>query len=330
MPPAARVTDMHVCPMVTVLVPHVGGPILPPCAMPVLISGLPAARITDMLVCVGPPDIIVQGSFTVLIQGLPAARMFDMTAHGGVIVLGDFKTWIGDSGSGSGGGGGGMAAPAPPAMPAMPAMPNPPALPMPDLPSVPSVPAPPDPEAAFKAATQNIKISGDAAFQEKVTKDLHQIYNTPTGKGLLESIQKSGKTVEIKPTANPGDGNATGYKNAADRFKAADGTPGKGTDSVVYYNPDRTKIGDEDWATRPPAIGLGHELVHAEQASYGKMAPGDTDNDHKPDPSDPSKTAQERVREVEAAGIPPNDTYPYTENKLRDEWNPKQPQRPWY
>lgn len=65
--PAARVTDMHVCPMVTVLVPHVGGPILPPGGITTLIGGLPAARITDMAVCVGPPDVIALGCFTVLI-----------------------------------------------------------------------------------------------------------------------------------------------------------------------------------------------------------------------------------------------------------------------
>jgi uncharacterized Zn-binding protein involved in type VI secretion len=86
--PAARVTDMHVCPMVTVLVPHVGGPILPPGAITVLIGGLPAARLGDMAVCVGPPDVIVLGSFTVLISGQPAARLGDMTAHGGAIVMG--------------------------------------------------------------------------------------------------------------------------------------------------------------------------------------------------------------------------------------------------
>ena len=88
MMPAARVADMHVCPMVTVLVPHVGGPILPPGGIPVLIGGMPAARVTDMCVCVGPPDVIVLGSFTVLIGGLPAARLGDMTAHGGAIVMG--------------------------------------------------------------------------------------------------------------------------------------------------------------------------------------------------------------------------------------------------
>ena len=83
--PAARITDMHVCPMVTVLVPHVGGPILPPGGITVLIGGLPAARVTDMAVCVGPPDVIVLGSFTVLTCGMPQARIGDLTAHGGTI-----------------------------------------------------------------------------------------------------------------------------------------------------------------------------------------------------------------------------------------------------
>ena len=80
-------TDMHICPMVDVLVPHVGGPIMTPCAPTVLICGLPAARMTDMLVCVGPPDtILAPCAPTILIGGLPAARLTDMTAHGGVIV----------------------------------------------------------------------------------------------------------------------------------------------------------------------------------------------------------------------------------------------------
>lgn len=88
MPPAARITDMHVCPMVTGVVPHVGGPILPAGCPTVLIGGLPAARVGDMAVCVGPPDTIAIGSTTVLIGNMPAARMGDMTAHGGTIVLG--------------------------------------------------------------------------------------------------------------------------------------------------------------------------------------------------------------------------------------------------
>src|SRR5207237_10667988 len=88
MPPAARVGDMHICPMVTGVVPHVGGPILPPCCPNVLIGMMPAARVGDMATCVGPPDVIATGSMTVLIGGQPSARIGDMTVHGGVIVLG--------------------------------------------------------------------------------------------------------------------------------------------------------------------------------------------------------------------------------------------------
>ena len=88
MPPAARLGDMHACPMVTGVVPHVGGPVLPPGSPMVLIGGMPAAVVGGMCTCVGPPDSIVKGSATVMIGGLPAARMGDMTAHGGVIVIG--------------------------------------------------------------------------------------------------------------------------------------------------------------------------------------------------------------------------------------------------
>jgi uncharacterized Zn-binding protein involved in type VI secretion len=81
--------------MVTVLVPHVGGPILPPCCVTVLTGSLPQARITDMATCVGPPDVILRGSMTVFVGGLPAARMGDNTVHGGVIVMGMFTVLIG-------------------------------------------------------------------------------------------------------------------------------------------------------------------------------------------------------------------------------------------
>ncbi|WP_162415417.1 PAAR domain-containing protein [Cyclobacterium roseum] len=87
--PAARITDMHVCPMVNPGgVPHVGGPIMPPGEPTVLIGGMPAAKVGDMATCSGPPDTIVAGSSTVFIGGMPAARMGDSTTHGGSIVAG--------------------------------------------------------------------------------------------------------------------------------------------------------------------------------------------------------------------------------------------------
>jgi uncharacterized Zn-binding protein involved in type VI secretion len=86
--PAARLTDLHVCPAFTGPVPHVGGPIVGPGAPIVLIGNLPAARVSDVCTCVGPPDTIVSGSTTVLFMGLPAARMTSSCAHGGVVVGG--------------------------------------------------------------------------------------------------------------------------------------------------------------------------------------------------------------------------------------------------
>lgn len=120
MPPAARISDMHTCPMATPgtpPVPHVGGPITTGFPQ-VLIGNMPAARVGDMAVCVGPPDSIVKGSPTVIIGNMLAARLGDNTAHGGVITVGCPTVMIGDSGSGGsggggGGGGGGGASPAP-------------------------------------------------------------------------------------------------------------------------------------------------------------------------------------------------------------------------
>lgn len=85
---AARVGDMHTCPMVTGTVPHVGGPVMPPGEATVLIGGMPAAKVGDMCTCAGPPDSIIMGSTSVMIGGMPAARMNDSTAHGGMIVAG--------------------------------------------------------------------------------------------------------------------------------------------------------------------------------------------------------------------------------------------------
>jgi uncharacterized Zn-binding protein involved in type VI secretion len=163
MPPAARATDMHVCPMVTVLVPHVGGPILPPCEPTVLIGFLPAARITDMLTCVGPPDIIMMGSPTVLIGGLMAARIGDPTAHGGVIVLGCFTVMIGEAG-----------VPAPSA----PSAPSAPALPSVAAPAVAAASTVTDADRSLAAAPGNSP--DQIAAREKVVQDF---YNGKPGLG---------------------------------------------------------------------------------------------------------------------------------------------------
>jgi len=96
--PAARVSDMHSCPMINPGIegiPHMGGPILPPGAATVLIAALPAATVGDRCTCNGPPDTIAKGSSSVMINGKPAARRGDPTAHGGVIVGGAPTVMIG-------------------------------------------------------------------------------------------------------------------------------------------------------------------------------------------------------------------------------------------
>lgn len=67
--PAARLGDMHVCPMLnpgTPPPPHVGMPISKGSAT-VFIGGQPAARQGDISICAGPPDPILMGFPTVLI-----------------------------------------------------------------------------------------------------------------------------------------------------------------------------------------------------------------------------------------------------------------------
>lgn len=96
MPPASRITDMHLCPLMTpapVPIPHVGGPVIT--GLPTVLTGmLPQARVTDQCVCAAPiPDLIVKGSLTVLVGMLPAARIGDNCAHGGALVMG-FPTVI--------------------------------------------------------------------------------------------------------------------------------------------------------------------------------------------------------------------------------------------
>lgn len=165
-------------------------------------------------------------------------------------------------------------------------------------------------------------------FREAVLADLEKIYATPTGKKLLESLAKSGKTVAIEYSM--GNNSMLSYDLPAARFFQADGREGAGTSSKIGYNPTKEYISDDEWGARPPAIGLAHELIHAEQAAYGRMCAGKADNDGRMDGGDPAKPLKADIRELEAVGIPPQDGYQFSENKIRKEWDPRQPERKWY
>lgn len=344
MPPAARITDFHACPMVTPgtpPIPHVGGPIIKG-SFNVLTGKLPQARVGDMAVCVGPPDTIVKGSSGVFVNKMPAARIGDSTAHGGTIVAGLPTVIIGESKSISGGGA---------AVPAGAVL-----LSYSDFAAQVHVLAEahksgaPFCEYCFKKALEDffsgllglgsdtskpspakhygsaIKIEGDDTFREKTIAELDKIKATATGGKLLEALDASGKTITIKPTSK---GNSvTGLSAGA--MVNAKGEAGKGSDSTVNFNPDVDRIGEKDWQKRPSGIGLAHELIHAHHASTGTIDVTKVDNDHRPDPTNPKLHAKEKAEEVKTVGVSPFDKEPFTENKIRAEWDPVQPKRPWY
>lgn len=167
-----------------------------------------------------------------------------------------------------------------------------------------------------------------APFTERVTADLQLLYATPSGKLLLDSLHASGKKVAIEYTM--GGNEIEGYEAPEARFLTNDGSAGVGTSSRVLYNPRLETIGDEPWATRPPAIALAHELIHAEQAAYGRMAAGSARNGQAAIAPASKRQPEALVRELEAVGVPPHDQYPVNENKIRREWNPPQPERDYY
>ncbi len=289
---AARLTDLHVCPLC--VVPQ---PIVMIGATTVIIGGLPAARMGDQCTCVPPPpappippplDPIIKGSMTVIIQGQPAARVSDSTAKGGMILPPCCPTvFIGDVGV------------VPPVVPAV-SFPNVWEETLPDGTTVTHV-------------GDNITIVGDKAFRDRVVADLRKLDATPTGHRLLDNLENGTHTVTIQRTNG---GNEAGYDSPADRFVNADGTPGTGSNTTVSYNPDTTQIGDgsEPWMNRPPEVGLGHELVHADDASRGLQVPGETDGT--------------RNRERQAVGLPPFENKDPSENGIRRDMG--LPERPRY
>lgn len=155
-----------------------------------------------------------------------------------------------------------------------------------------------------------ITVNGSDDFRARTRQCLDTLNATPTGARMLRSIEASGHRLTfVESTA----GNSASPTDAAAAQRRGDGTPGAGSDSTVRYNPNRTRVGDgsEPWMTRPPCIGLSHELVHAYHSANGT-------NDFTP------------AGEDMAVGVPPYDTNDVTENKIRHEWTPRQPARPHY
>ena len=172
-------------------------------------------------------------------------------------------------------------------------------------------------------------VGGPADFEALVKADLQAIYSTPTGQRLLDSLHASGQKTYIQYAEK----NAVSIrKDIWQRgFYALDGvTPGQGMAVGIEYNPVLTDAGPLPWNKRPPAIGLAHELIHAEQAAYGRMRRFDTENPGGPDPRHPAKPLRVPEFELDTIGVHPIHQYALTENQIRAEWNPPQGRRDYY
>jgi len=183
------------------------------------------------------------------------------------------------------------------------------------------------PSAVELEYNKGIKIKGPQKFVDSTKKHLDNIAKTETGKKLLKSIADSGRSVTIVPTTQGNAAPPKNWKGALPKNKELKWTDrsgkehsisgdGSGSDSIVEYNPERKQLGTEDWQKRPPEIGLAHEMAHADDAAHGKM--------------DPEKKDGVYNYERQAVGLPPYKDKEFTENKIRSEWDPKQPERPRY
>ncbi len=240
---------------------------------------MPAARVSDMCVCVGPPDTIAMGSTTVLIGGMMAARLGDLTVHGGSIVMGFPQVMIGEVGSGGGTtlpGGLGVSS-----------------LPNGDL-----------------KVGNHIIISGSDEFKKKAVADLCVLGNTKTGKDILEALDKNRHDVTIKELDM-----ATAQANGAlaQRVNGADAfDPAKGSATIVSYNPDlKDKYTDAAGKQydMPVQSTLGHELIHAAHNDRG------TNERSTPDP----KEAGSNMEEANTIGINDRSNSAMSENKLLED-----------
>lgn len=259
------------------------------------------------------PGVVIDGSPTVLIENAPACRMGDTIIEAigppNKIMMGCPTVIIGNSGGGGGAGGAGGAAGAGAGAGAAGA-------------GAGKGGGAGDDE--FKKLLENIKIEGDEDFKKKVLADLKAIYDTPTGKKLLQSIADSGKTVTIKKTAG---GNSEDATNFDDGLLKADGTKGPGSDSTVSFNPDKKTIGDgsEDWMTRPTSVGLAHELIHAAHDANGTTEYDYSNPGKKPQNYEKQAVGLDDTKNGKNVDYSGND---YTENKIREDMG--EPKRTHY
>jgi hypothetical protein len=173
-----------------------------------------------------------------------------------------------------------------------------------------------EPDTAVRVG-DGLEIRGTLEFRLVALGAIGQIASSPNGEELVKALHETGKRVTIVETKKG---------NAATELSSEGGAV------TAFYNPNRQKTGQggEEWEERPPAVGLAHALVRAEQILRGTVKTTTTAVESTPSPSDPGKPAEMRDCDLEAVGLQPCDTYPYTENKIRAGWKPPLPPREQY
>jgi len=244
--PAARVGDMHTCPMVTGTVPHVGGPILTPSVPTVIIGGMPAAVLGDMCLCTGPPDSIMLGSFAVLFGGKPAARLGDPTLHGGIITFGLPTVLIGG-----------------PAIGAL--------RPISIIPPKKSAKASSFPKIKYGPFIINYD-PDNPDFQIRALAALIRLDNTAAMNAAFNDISSSGHTVKLSNyTSKDPNYKSLGPSNAyaVPDDRAAASMKGVGCGSKIAWNPNFHGSGSQEHQKPGSEVMLSHEVIHASHSANG-------------------------------------------------------------
>jgi hypothetical protein len=188
----------------------------------------------------------------------------------------------------------------------------------------------PGPWQQVNELAPGIRAQGDPQFVQDATDAFNELQGTEAGRTITNQIGASGQSVKIRHEPDPKEGNSYGASRRADRFQNADGTQGRGTGGNVWFDPARQRSGDgtQPWHTRPPSIGLGHELAHARDAAQGNQVPGVMWDPAKPaHPEEPSDWVINR-REAQATSIGPFTGNPSDENAIRQQLH--QPHRGSY
>lgn len=170
-----------------------------------------------------------------------------------------------------------------------------------------------------------IMVIGRPGFVEEALAALGQLHSLPTGQELFRRIESSGRICVVMESD---DGNYCNYTNGQAAVLQPDGSPGAGTNTCVRFQPDLLSYGAEPWQTRPPAVALGHEMIHALHAAEGTIDRRLERNDGKLD--EHQEPEEESYEELRTVGVPPFDVDPINENAIRGEWPIPLARRVWY